>query len=334
MPRVTVIAVAALSILAVATARADDAGTTVLPEINSPPVVTASTSVSEVRLGVELILFIRVVYSPGTQVNLPATIDFGGVFEETRRENIATTNPDGSTTRDFEVGLMAFAVGELQIPPIPVTYSAKGKPAQVMTNPLSITVVSIIGDGEEKLRDIAGPVAIKRRDLTIVYIAAAIVGGLILLFAAIRIGAIVGRRRRQRRRAGGLVPTKERLPPLEHALGRLDELDESGAVDADDCKPAFLDMSEILREFLGSYYGFAAMDLTTRELTRHLTSETACMSVGELREWLEAADLVKFANYAATAADAREAMSTVRSLVEATATLAEAAESAAEEAEA
>ena len=66
---------------------------------------------------------------------------------------------------------------------------------------------------------------------------------------------------------------------------------------AKDYQLYYLELSEILRGYLGGRWGFDSLELTTTELTevmkRHLADEELRL---RLQAWLEDTDLVKFAN--------------------------------------
>lgn len=281
-----------------------------------PPTVSVSLSGPEVVLGATFYLFVRAVYQPGVAVNLPASLPLGAAFDETARTDSTRVNPDGTITRDFEVAVMAFEVGDLMVPPIPVTYAAHGRARDVMTDPVAIRVRSFIGEGEAVLRDIAGPVGVERRDLTLIYIAA----GAVAVIAAL-IALLLLRRRWSRRRRAVLARLPEAVQRSAHdeALARLDELEGNGALDLEDLKSAYLQMSEILRNYIGRRFGFPALDLTTVEIQRELEIRPSGPFAAELvAGWLERADLVKFAGHAASADDARQAFYDARIFIDRT----------------
>jgi hypothetical protein len=281
-----------------------------------PPRVSASASGKDIVLGATFSLYVRAIYQPGVTVNLPAVLPLGGAFEETARTDSTKVNPDGTITRDFEVAILAFEVGELVIPPIPVTYAAHGRARDVMTEPVAVEVKSFLGEGEAALRDIAGPVAVERPDLTLVYV----VGGALAAIALIA-ALLVARRRWRRRQREVLARLPEAVQRSAHdeALARLDALEATGALDADDLKPAYLKMSEILRLYIGRRFGFPALDLTTVEIRRELEARPGGPPAAELvTGWLELADLVKFAGYPASADEARQAFYEARIFIDRT----------------
>jgi hypothetical protein len=159
-------------------------------------------------------------------------------------------------------------------------------------------------------------VPVTRPDWTIIWITI-IVGASVAGAALILVAAFLLRRRRRIR-----VPARTRVrsgpprEPGEEALARLDELEASGALEADDRKPAFIELSEIVRIYLGRRYGFPALDSTTSEIKAHLRRRTGTEAALEiLEEWLRVSDLVKYAGYQPPVEEAANAAARARELV-------------------
>jgi hypothetical protein len=278
------------------------------------PEIRAVASTDTVAIGEPFSLLVTVTHPRGMQVNLPASLGFGEVFEEIRRENVARQLPGGRMVREFELAVMAWDVGDLEIPPVPVTYAHQGRVATVFGNSVPIRVISVIGDGEESLRDIAPPVPVYERDWTRVYIAAVILTALVvaILFLVVR--------RRLRRRGPVRYRTAAAaaalLDPDEEALARLTALEQSGALDADDRQPVYVELSEIVRRYLGRRYGFSALDLTSSELLVRLREQPAAgPAVAPVAELFERFDLVKYARGSAGRERAHADLELVRQLV-------------------
>ena len=151
------------------TGSADAAVGVLIPGLGQPgvaaPVAKAAVPASQVQLGRAFSVFITVTHDDGITVNLPASIEYGPGFEEpseARRSTEDRRRPDGTAVREFELELVAWSVGDLLLPPIPVTYVVQGTAYVVETEPVPVRVISFIGEGEGELRDIAPPVAVGR----------------------------------------------------------------------------------------------------------------------------------------------------------------------------
>ena len=280
------------------------------------PTVSASASSQRVALGQVFYLFVRVVYEPGTQVNLPASLPLGPAFEETGRTDSIEKNQDGTFTRDYEIALQAFDVGEHGIPPIPVTYAAQGRAQEVLTQSVPIEVTGTIGEGEATLRDIRGPVAVERPDYTLIWVAGVFTGALLLVVAVLMLRSAF---RRRRRRVLARLPDALVRSAHDEALARLAEVEGSGALDDPDRKPAYLAMSEIIRAYIGRRWGFPALDLTTEEIRAHLIARPDGPAAADLVcGWLERSDMVKYARYDASPEEARQALYEARIFIDRT----------------
>jgi len=280
------------------------------------PTVSASASSQQVALGQVFYLFVRVVYEPGTQVNLPASLPLGTAFEETGRTDAIEKSKDGTLTRDFEIALQAFEVGELVIPPIPVTYAAQGRAQEVATQAVPIEVTGTVGEGEATLKDIRGPVAVERPDYTLIWVAAVFTAALALLIAVLSLRGLF---RRRRRRVLARLPDALVRSAHDEALARLAEVEGSGALDDPDRKPAYLAMSEIIRAYIGRRWGFPALELTTEEIRQVLVGRPDAVGAADLiAGWLEQGDFVKYARYDASPEEARQALYEARIFIDRT----------------
>lgn len=286
----------------------------VAPPAVDAPVASAALSEREITLGRRFFLFVRVVYTPGIAVNLPANLGLPEALEELRRTSAVRENADGSRTREFEIELMAFGLGDISITPLAVTFTARGEVGQVLTNPLALEVVGVVAEGAETPRPNAPPIEVRRRDDQLI-----LVGGGLLALLVVLILVVVTNRHRHHRQGGMAARPTRRLRADQEALTRLSGLEARGALDRDDLKPTYLEMSEILKGYIGRRFGFPANELTTLEIRNELLARPAGAEAEPLiRPWLEEADLVKFANAAATPEQARRALYQARTFVEQT----------------
>jgi hypothetical protein len=298
----------------------DAAGPIFIPPevIDSPdaPQVRAAVSTGSVQVGATFTLFITVTSAPGAEVNIPSALDFHGAFEEVRRTRGDRKTSDGRRVREFEIELMGWFVGDQMIPPVPVTYVIGGAAHTTQTNAVPVTIVGVIGEGEATLRDVAPPVEVTRPDWTIIWITI-IVGACVAAVAVVLVAVFFmrrGRRTHAPRKRG--IRTGPPLAPDLEALGRLDELEASGALEADDLEPAFTELSEIVRSYLGRRYGFPALDSTSSEIRAQLRRRVGTEAALEiLDDWMRLTDMVKYAGYQPAPDEARAAMTDARQVV-------------------
>jgi hypothetical protein len=86
------------------------------------------------------------------------------------------------------------------------------------------------------------------------------------------------------------------LSPHQMAVRELDRLEGSVAVDGQDPRIFFAQLSDLLRRYLTQRYGLPALQLTTAELQRRVcASDRLATEATPLRDILEECDLAKFA---------------------------------------
>jgi hypothetical protein len=298
-------ALGALAVLCAGEARAEEGA----------PTARAAVSAPQVELGRPFSLFVTVDRGEGVEVNLPSSLGLGEFVEEVRRVTNDRTTGDGTRVREFELQLIAWVIGDYQLPPIPVTYAVGGVAHQTQTNPVAISVISLIGEGEGSLRDIAPPVDIERTDWTWMIVALSAAGVLVLVGGFFAVRRLRPRRARVRAR-----PAVVRSAPAGSArdavLARLAELE--ARLGEADLRPVVFDMSEAVRDYLGRRFEIPALDMTTGELTRALALRGELSALlPEIRDWLEGSDLVKYAGDRPEAAEVQAAIDRARTLVEA-----------------
>lgn len=119
----------------------------------------------------------------------------------------------------------------------------------------------------------------------------------LLLALAILLGALALfyawlRRRRPRSAVAGPVPAAS---PRERALAYLDEVRQSGLIEAGALKEFYSRVSDVLREYVGAVEPRWSSDLTTTELAGRMRGHAPDPELASLFSILGEADLVKFA---------------------------------------
>jgi hypothetical protein len=306
---------------ALATARADgpnaataDAGAAAAAAADpDAPTVTARADKTEAHVGDPINLTITAISRRGVAVNLPGTLALEPFSVLERKENEQDLG-DGKTRREFTLVVAAYEPGEVEIPPVEVTYLGKrGEIRTAKTSAIAIKIASLIAnEPEPALKDIAPPVPVKQQDLLLAYIAggllAALIGGLITWLIVRKLRARVL-----------LRPGPPPRPAHEVALEKLDRLGAYGFLENADNRPFYFAVSEVIREYLGARFGFDSLELTTDELIAELQRSAGREVVlGEVQGWLSACDLVKFAKISPSAAEARGTLETAILIVTST----------------
>jgi len=299
-----------------------------LPTDANAPQVSAAASPTVVRLGGKFTLFITATFGEGVEVNLREPIELGAGLEVTRKLSEDRPAGDGRKTREWQLEVIAWELGDLVMPGVAVTYTAFGRADQVLTNRVNLRIEGVLGDvvdDPKTMRGDAAPNELYARDWFWLYVGLA---G-ILCFGSIITVYVLWRNSRRKRMVlvGGVVAVPRKFDTASsRALERLLAIEASGVLDRDDDrKQGYADMVEVIREYLGSRYRVATFDLTSSELLKRLDKVAPVEERAMIESWLEACDIVKYGGLKATTAVAKVTLDDARALVVTTTQLQQAA---------
>lgn len=192
-----------------------------------------------------------------------------------------------------QIVLAFFAPGERTLPVLSVQVPGPGGTRTVaLDDPVTVTVRSVLEEDDVEPRPPAPPRAMPL-GTRFLWLA----GGLALACVAALLAI-------SRRRAGGAEATEaRRTPPLEELLASLAELDP-----VDRPTRAWEGATLALRRYLSRSLGFQAVESTTLQIQRFLSRRLTADLSSRILRLLRAADRIKFARGAASAASAEEAI--------------------------
>ena len=307
--------------------RADDGGGRPDPDA---PTVGASLDKTEAHVGDRLTLTVSAVAKAGIAVTLPAKLDARQARDarSQRRRQGGRDLGDGRRSHRFVLGVAAYEVGELEVPPIerlPIsTPAARCAPSRPRRS--RCTSRPLVADDEAHPELAADPPAAlgagRGRARACVRCAGARIGlggalALALLRAADPARAAPARAARWRR------PTVPRRAARGGRDGeRCGRCARRGDFERDGYRPFYFAVAEIVRDYLGARYGFDALELTTTELARRARRARAAPASSRARRWRASStttDLVKFAKAGSTDGDALAALDAAQAIVLSTA---------------
>lgn len=94
-----------------------------------------------------------------------------------------------------------------------------------------------------------------------------------------------------------IIHRKKRLPPHQVAISEIERIKSNRSLADGDSKEYYTLLTNTLRTYIQSRYGFSAMEMTSAEIIDRLMQENDEESLRELRDIFNTADLVKFAKY-------------------------------------
>jgi hypothetical protein len=270
--------------------------------------VKAATSRTEVTVGEAFTVELKATGPAGTRFTFPGEAATDG-FE------LRTPPPDPSAGAAPEPGshryeAAVFAVGEAEVPPIPVRYRLPdGTEGETSSEAIALKVVSLLpmDPEQQKLDDIRGPLEVGiGRAFWI-----ALVAGLILA------AALVLRPRPPAAKGGRppRVPIPE-LPAHTEALRALDALLAAGLLSRGEYRPFYIQLAVVAKRYLERRLGAPILEMTSAETLAFLRGHPHGGDlVPVVRDLAEAADRIKFAKGQGLAQEAERHLAAVRGLV-------------------
>jgi hypothetical protein len=278
----------------------------------SPVSVTATASKSEVTVGEPFTIELKATGPAGTTYTFAgeASADELELRTPAPAANAPAANAPAAEPGTHRYEAAVFALGELQLPGIPVRYKLPdGTQGEATSAPIALRVVSLLpkAESDRTLADIRGPASLS------IGRAFWIALGLALALAAVLVMLLLRRRRRNEAPAAERVP--EIAPDLQ-ALAALEALAREGLPTRGELRPFYIRLTAIAKRYLERRLGAPVLEMTSAETLAFLRGHP---HGGELlpvvRDLAEAADRVKFARGEGLAAEAERHIAAVRALV-------------------
>lgn len=292
------------------------------PVVSDGPVaVTTRLAPEPSNVGDLLVLEVVAAYPRDVRVNLPTQLDFAPLHYVSTEEGEAEATGDG-LRKTFRIHLQCFTVGPATIPSFPLTYvDGEGAVHTVQIPARALTVESLLAnEADPQRRGEDPPISREYPDTLAETILWSVLATLVVALAA-----WLGLRRYWAR--DRTVPGPPPIPPHELAFEALAELERGELLEQGQVQRYYVELTEIAKGYLEGRFAVEALDRTTDEIRRALLTEghrLAPLSADEVVAFLQNADLVKFARFTPPTDEAKDALSTVREMVQASIPTAEA----------
>ena len=216
----------------------------------------------------------------------------------------------GRNISTLDMKLIFWEEGRYTIPPVTLTYSAGGKRRQIQSDSASVLVRTMdVTSDTTRLMPIKSiieePMTLRDYAPYLVGLAAIIIIGLLIYFF------------RQNRKAQSAPPKPPRRIALRALMmERLSALEAEKRWQAGDIKGYHSALTYQARFYLERRYGLRALESTTDTIVHHLKgSALSAGQVETLRQLLQTADLVKFAQAEPEASFHQEAMERLQQFI-------------------
>ncbi|MGA1875872.1 MAG: BatD family protein [bacterium] len=260
----------------------------------SPVVIESNVDKAEVTVGDPIHYTINLMMEKGITILWPQFGTELGQFEIQEYQRGDPTEQEGLISQSIMYTIAAYDTGSYRIPPVKFPYRTKeGKEGAVSTEEIEILVKAVAPEDAADIKDIKGPLSMKgnwfpsRRAL--------LWFGLVLCIVFLILGA-----RWYLRKKGSPQPVHSDQPlppPHEVALAELKRIWDIFLKEKQ-IKEFYLQLSEILRQYLSRRYQITALEETTEELLRELHKQSLHWQQRSLiSNFLADCDIVKFARY-------------------------------------
>ena len=284
---------------------------------------------NRIHLGDLIQYTIQVVHDDSVQVEMPGFAANLGQFEIRNYSLAEPGKAGGKIISEASYTITTFFTGEFEIPPVAVSYTLGSDSTKqiLMTEPIKINVESMLASEAGDIRDVKDPVEIPRdwwQRLRWPVL------GLLALLLVMAVIFII-----RRYRAGkSILPVRETpaRPAHEVAIEALDRLTASDLISRGQIKEFYIEISEIIRQYINDRYFVVALEMTTTEvlcglMTRGLGEEIE----GHFRTFLNRCDLVKFAKFIPSENQHQEIVKLAYQIIDETAVIPETEKTGSEE---
>ena len=257
------------------------------------PEVIASVDTTEILIGDHLGFNILVAHGENQEILWPFWLDSLGGFELIGKPVLDTLRRGKQLEEIQQLTLTVFDSGAYRIPPIPIRYTTNGgtDTLSVMTDPKQVLVHSVAVDTTQAIKPIKAlldaPITFREilPWLLVGMLALLIIGGLVFWFFY-----------RKKPETIFTGPPPPQIPPHEVAMRKLAQLEQKKLWQEGAIKTYYVELTDILREYLEGRYKVSALESTTDEIVSELSAkEIPVRQFEQLKELLTRADFAKFA---------------------------------------
>ncbi|MFQ5868492.1 MAG: hypothetical protein ACE5JC_01185 [Candidatus Zixiibacteriota bacterium] len=276
--------------------------------------VNSMVDKSTITIGDRVLYTLEIIYDPSIDLlplNLGANL---GAFEvKDYKTYPEKKNKRGQIVNKSEYVITTFTTGEYVIPPLEIGYlTADSVEHSITSEPLTIMVESVIASAEDTT-DIRGlkPQASVPAD----YLPYIIIAAVLLLLG----GGIWYWRYRKLHPKPEEEKAEPPIPAWEEALSALSELEASDLLERGEVKFYYLGLSEIVKRYIERRFRIAAVDMTTYEIKQNMRkARFDSWLYNRAANFLESADLVKFAKYIPSSEEIENDFASAKYIVEET----------------
>ena len=286
-----------------------------LPEAAAPTIKTWVDH-RELGLGEIVRLTVEIRRKPEHTFHLPHNVAFGELDLLDKSLDTLDEKEGGWKKDTYTFDLIALTPGKTQIPPLKFGGVTKaGEILELESRKIELTIKDpTAGAKDPQLKEAASTVKVYEKNYLLLYFLAVLAA----IFAIITLVWYIARNWEKWHPKAELAPPPPR-PPEEVAYEKLAALREKLPEDLDDRKIWYVDLSEVMREYLANRFDFDALESTSEEIIESMKmKKTVGITQAELWKFLVSCDMVKFAKYASSNNEDTELIDEAFNIVEVT----------------
>lgn len=254
--------------------------------------VSAGTDRTQYKIGDYIFLKYEVLHNKKIEIFFPSFKDSLKKLELITQKPVVKTDTLGQLKSTYEFVLTGFDSGAVSIPAIKIFYKFKGDStiSAIQTDSLMLIVHTLKVDVGVEIKDVKEPERIPMDWRSIIL-------WVLIISLVIVLGIYLFRKFKKRKKEIETQPevVKE---PHEVAFELLKELEEKKLWQNGKIKEYHSEITSIIRAYFERRFSLPALELTTSEVLYHLQRRSDTGTIYNLtRDFLNNADMVKFAKY-------------------------------------
>jgi hypothetical protein len=253
----------------------------------------AYTDSANYLVGDYINLTIKVKYDEGITVSNPLIKDNFKDIEVIKVEEPVLLEENGKQIVEFKYIVSVYDSTDISISGIPVGYKTGNDTLlqTVNTNPVYFTVHTVPVMPEEEIKDVKVPIKIPLDWKTILLY-------MLIIIAIAGLAYFLYKRYKKKHEGEEIKQTEPRIPSYITALNSLHQLEEEKLWQKGKVKEYHSKITEIIRRYFEDRFYLPALELTTSEAMVRLKERYDTAEILQATdEFLNNADLVKFAKY-------------------------------------
>lgn len=284
-------------------------------DLNGSTQVKTSISATDVTIGDIVTVRISVRHPESIKIAFPTTEATWGDWIVRAAKQLIPENADRGLIEDvLEMQLTIYKTGEFQIPALSIeVVNPTGQKSTLTSDQAKVSVRSVLTSKDETLKEIKPQADIAPDYKPFLLLLAALASAAYFIYLLVKW--------LKRRHKPGTALIQDTRTPEEIAREAIRQLLARKLIEDGKFKAFYLELSEIIKRFLGTRLNVPSLERTTREFTRDLRSTDIVEDQYRLiQDFLENCDLVKFAKYRPTAEEVQEAIGQADVIIGATGT--------------